>query len=254
MDMLTAYFDDSGGRDTNTVVIAGYVAPDLQWQRFTNEWNTIMNDPYFGLPEGTIFHMREFAHSLSAFRLFKDHKRDEDVAFKRQKFIERLVSITKIRATMSFSCSFRLEDYRAVNKEYFLKETFGGPFAFAARTCVGRVRQWAHSKVPRIGTHEIGFVFEDGMQGKGDLITSMARDGFPSPTFRPKDTLLPPLQAADLIAWEFHKAMKQAFENELVALRASFEALLKMPGDNGVFTTAEDILTKCVVPLGVQRR
>lgn len=250
--MFTVYFDDSGGKDTDTIVVAGFVAPVLQWEKFKHEWNGVLSDPDYGLPPGTIFHMSEFAHSKRAFEVFANHQKDENINFQRKRFIERLVAFTRIRATMSFSCSFRLNDYEEANKQYVLREAFGGPFSFAGRTCAGKVRQWAESK--NINISNIEFIFEDGMQGKGNWQEVMERDGFLMPTFRPKSKEWPPLQAADLIAWEFHKHMKLAFDQDLSGFRGSFEALQQIPGDHGVFSSLDDLLSKCIVPLGISAR
>jgi hypothetical protein len=252
MAMFTAYFDDSGGSETGTVVMAGFVAPVLQWNKFKDEWNGVLDHPDYGLPAETIFHMKDFIGSRRAFSVFEGHVQDALKAKNRKSFMERLIAFTKIRATMSHSLSLRLQDYEQANESYQLKENFGSAWAFAGRACAGSVRQWAKQR--GINLSEIEFVFEDGMKGKGELQDSMKRDGFLMPTFRPKSRQWPPLQAADLLAWEFHKVMKQAFANDLKHFRKSFESLMKLSGENGVFQNADELISKCIIPLGVPQR
>lgn len=104
-------------------------------------------------------------------------------------------------------------------------------------------------------------VFEWGDDGRGRLITLLEEDGFPSPIFKPKIRRLQngrwvepaiPLQAADLLAFEFFDPVRKIeTDGYLARIRPSYEALSRIPGSTrGI--RAEDLIeslslktTKC---------
>ena len=133
---------------------------------------------------------------------------------------------------MSFSCAVSPEDYRSVDQEYLLTENLGNAYSFCARHCLARVREWAK----RYGhaDREIVYVFEQGTKGKGDLLQIMERDDFPLPSLKGKDCV--PLQAADLVAWEQLKALREARAGTLDKFRRSFAELQRIPFDWGIYT------------------
>jgi hypothetical protein len=68
--MYTAYYDDSGtSHDTLAVVVGGFLATDEQWRYFERNWNQTLQR--FGI---SLFHMKDFAHSVGEFSKFKAQK------------------------------------------------------------------------------------------------------------------------------------------------------------------------------------
>src|SRR6266700_4075778 len=118
--MFTAYFDSSGSPDQDAaVVVAGFIAEDKQWVEFNRNWNDTLT--LFGVSS---LHMREFAHSIGEFTLWK---RDN---YKRKRFLESLISHIRLRARHSFASSVIMNDYRDVDSRYQLRE-FSTPLALA---------------------------------------------------------------------------------------------------------------------------
>lgn len=84
-------------------------------------------------------------------------------------------------------------------------------------------------------------IFETGDKGKGSLIKLLEKEGFPSPSFRPKkDTMKKgllakaaiPLQAADLLAYEcFHPVREMEQVGHLISIRPSYEDISRILGD-----------------------
>jgi hypothetical protein len=159
--------------------------------------------------------MREFAHSVGRFKMWKDeHAR-------RASFLKRLIRVIKKRTRVSICVAVISDDYRAVNAEYPIDEIFGPPYALCGEALLAFVDEWitaeGHEKFPEM-------VFEDGDTGKGDLIEIFALHGHDAPAFRPKCELNT-LQAADLVAWENLKVYTNIFDRQHFELRRSLREL-----------------------------
>src|SRR5260370_3439454 len=147
-NVLTVYFDESGSPDdTKAVVVAGFLASERQWIEFERNWTDALS--HFGVSR---VHMREFAHSLGE---FKQWKGDEN---KRRKFLSRLISIIRTRASHSFADAVLMEDYRKVDQAYHLNEIFK-PYTIAARTCVTKACNCA--KPEGVEESQIASIFEE---------------------------------------------------------------------------------------------
>jgi len=226
---FSAYFDESGTKvDTVAVVIAGFIASAEQWIAFERDWKHILS--MFGVSS---LHMKHFAHSVGEYSSWKG---DEN---RRKDFLSRLIAITKIRAQHSFAIAVLMEDYWKVNAKYKLHEVIT-PYTLAARTCVGKVSDWA--KTWNVNEEHIDFFFEDGSEDKGDLIRRMKRDGKKAPVFLTKEQSVI-IQAADMLAYEHLLANKHFLMgkiSEYEHLRHSLRALDEIPNgpkasDWGVF-------------------
>jgi hypothetical protein len=154
---VSAYFDESGTKaDTVAVVVAGFIAPAEQWIAFEHDWKRILS--MFNVNS---LHMRDFAHSKGEYMTWKgDEKR-------RREFLSRLIGTIRIRAHHSFACVVLMDDYRKVDGKYKLQEVIS-PYTLAARTCVGKVSEWAGRL--NIDENHLAFFFEDGSEDKTDLI------------------------------------------------------------------------------------
>ena len=185
---FSAYFDESGTKaDTAAVVVAGFVAPREQWVAFEKDWQRILS-----MFKMTRLHMKEFAHSTGEYATWKGNES------RRREFLRRLIGTLKVRAHHSFACAVLMEDYRRVDSRYKLHEVIS-PYTMAARTCVGKVREWP--KLFNVSENTITFFFEDGSEDKTDLKRRMKRDGLPDPVFLAKNESVV-FQAADMLAYE----------------------------------------------------
>lgn len=203
--MLNGYYlycDAAGGKDHGFIVVAGWLSTFSKWNEFTGEWNrdllTAFDVPYF--------HMKEFAQSTGPFKSWKD---DEP---RRIRFMQRAAGIIGNHVERGFSSIVIFEDFQKVNALYRLDDAVGTPYSLAGRTCV------AKTSLAVGRDKEAHYVFEDGDEGKGELLRVMERDGYSLPIFRPsrnktgKDgkTLhgIAALQAADFAAYEMRKVFK----------------------------------------------
>lgn len=201
-DSYYLYCDAAGGKDHGFIVVSGYLATFRRWGSFIEEWNRDLLAS-FDVP---YFHMKEFAHSKGPFVSWKD---DEA---RRAIFIGRAANIIARHVQRGFSCIVSDDIFNKVNKDYCLRESVGVPYSLAGRTCVARSSR-------SIGRHvDTHYVFEEGDEGKGDLMRVMEEHGYPLPIFRPsRDRVnkagqmvrgVVPLQAADFAAYEMRKAFK----------------------------------------------
>ena len=103
---------------------------------------------------------------------------------------------------------------------------------------------------------QINYIFEDGDEGKGDLISKMERCRRPSPVFRPSRDLLNnrgelqkavvQLQGADFAAYELNKFRKDdpAEQWPISKYRKSLVALSRTPCEWGRWSEA-DLIAMC---------
>ncbi len=195
---FAAYFDDAGHPDNqDLVLIAGFVSGKDQWLKFEDEWHNALQQ--CGLPRDTVFHMTDLLAGApkSPFAGWTDHQK--------HRLLEKLVHIAAIRTVKHFSETVFMDDYRAVNDEFALEEFHGAPYGLAGRNLLMRLKHWLEKQGPDA---RLLIFFEDGTKHKGDLLDNCRRDGLPTPAFAKKRELVP-LQAADLLAWEIAKHMRQ---------------------------------------------
>ncbi len=244
---FSAYFDESGTKaDTVAVVVAGFVAPTEQWMAFEHDWKHILS--MFGV--GSL-HMRDFAHSTGEYAAWKGNEH------RRRDFLSRLIGTLKIRAQHSFACAVLMDDYRKMDGKYKLHEVIA-PYTVAARTCVGKVYEWAKQR--NIDEDHLVVFFEDGSEDKTDLTRRMKLDGMKAPVFLTKDQSVV-FQAADMLAYEHLVGNKQFLAGKIRGyedLRHPLKALSDIPNgapdavDWGIFHEAN--LEKACISLDLPAR
>ncbi len=193
---LTAYFDDSGTDVQNSsLIVAGFAADIEQWEKFSEEWEAVRLE--FGAPR---FKGKEFDSARRGFGPYKDWPKS-----KLEDYFNRLLGIILRRTFKSFSTTLEKAAYDAVIKpNEDLRAYFYSPFAFSGFNGIHQVSLWrdaSYSKEP------ILFVFHRGSKNEGQLITVAKRalvgsDRMIQGVESGDDETLPPLQAADLLAFE----------------------------------------------------
>lgn len=241
LGMFTGYYDASGGRDTGFMAVAGFVADVRKWEVFEGSWRLVLAK--FDLP---YFHMKEFAPSRGPFESWKGQET------KRANLLRDLIQVVHETADFWISCSMRNEILDVATKRYGVRFD-GGAYPLVARFCIARAHEFMRK---RHGKAEIQHVFESGDQGKGKLVGMIERlnnhakllrvqgkrdpkmDPYPIPLpiFKPsRDTAtekgLLPLQAADLVAWEFHKMHREARLDSIQLRRPLQELRKRLPGE-----------------------
>jgi hypothetical protein len=225
MTEFAAYFDDGGHPDDQiAVLVAGFISTEEQWLRFEKEWKRALEP--FGIQE---FHRTDFEAS-------KKWSRD-----KKNKLRDDLLSIIKRRTQYHISHVVPMKEYRDINEQRAFEEMVGTPYALAGRTAARSINDWKRKYMK--AEDKLVVLFEDGTKHKGDFMGAMKRDDLPCPRFIEK---VPPLEAADFLAWEILHALKNGYE-----MTPILDYLLgRHPGDDGIYQ-GNDLLklaTKIPVP------
>jgi hypothetical protein len=233
MALITAYFDASGTPDTQVLSVGGLVSTAEKWVAFSEAWQEILE-----AFEVSAFHMKDYAHSNGEFSSWKC---DEP---KRRRLLRALIRVIEDHVEYTVAHALLMNDYRAMDQKYCLSE-FMRPYTFVASSCVGAIGPWARGA--SYDPDAIAYVFEKGDIDQSDLprcwesqfphmrikpVFFKKSDKYPDPTIRP----IRPFEAADLIAYENHKANIQLEDRQegtvdLNELRYPLQMLLqRLPG------------------------
>lgn len=215
---FSAFFDASGKHDDRVLTVGGYVASKDEWLAFDNNWSQALHA--FGL--NSYFHMSEFINHSGQFKGWARSRRAH--------LFDRLTMLIQSHVRKAFGCAILCEEFRAVNRDYYLAERLGHPFPMAAMSAMGRVFMWAAENGHK---EPILSVFEDGDTHKGELI-DLAKQYIPDtrlcPVFQTK--ALTPLQAADIAAWDLHNVVNKVLEVADVDIWGkSYKRLHDIPND-----------------------
>jgi hypothetical protein len=224
INSYTLYCDAAGGKDHGFIVVAGYLSTYEKWIAFTIKWNLLLAT--YDLP---YFHMKEFAHSTGPFAKWA---KDEE---HRKRFLSKAAGIISEHVERSFACIVEFDSFDKINQQYELNDIAGVPYSLAGRSCVAK----AAMHLPAL---DANFVFDDGDEGRGELMRIMSRDGYPMPIFRPSRDIIKkgktikgivPLQAADFAAYEVRKVFKDDPTESwpIDRYRKSLQALSDIPTD-----------------------
>jgi len=193
---LSVYFDESGTDSGNSsLIVAGFGATIEQWDRFSDEWLQAQAD--FRAP---CFHAKEFDDARRGFGPYADWSKA-----KRDEYLNRLLGIIIRRTFMSFGTILEKDAYDAVIAPHpARRKYFYAPYAFAAFNCIFETCDWRNEyhagKV-------ITFFFDKGHKNEGQLLevaqrVLIGKDRLVQDLVSADDQFLPPLQAADLLAFE----------------------------------------------------
>jgi len=205
--IFTVYLDESGiHRDSQDVVIAGYIATNEQWISFETEWKQALSE--FGIP---FFHMSDYAARKSHYKTWKNSERETRY--------ERLTNIIKANTTYSVGITISRIDYAAAMGA-IAPTMASGLYGYIVNTLVLSV----YLALRSIGypDAQIAYVL-DRHKGSGaifSLLTELGvaldnaahengKDsnlvGFLSVTAEDSKRFVP-LQAADILAYQLYRA------------------------------------------------
>lgn len=233
--MLSAYLDESGTHldGSPIVVVAGLVAPPRQWERLTAEWQKILDSE--GLAD---FHMKDCAHLKNEFAPEKGWTRERT-----GKLMRRLIPLIRRRVHYRTWTALVMSDYRSMVPRDVEEKL---PYGLAALGCCSRLRMLGIEKdilIPCVfdqGGHENELVFRAFRDVARRGQSSYYRIGMLSQGKRSK---CPPLQAADLHAYEVRKYFADQANRTGRRLRTSLKELMPIPeaGGGGYLMIGEKI-------------
>jgi hypothetical protein len=211
--VLEAYLDESE-RTGGVFCIAGYLFVPRQARRFAKEWTDL-----FG-PSGT--HMVDLCARQ---RQFKNVRRPEC-----DRLLKEAIKIIKCRMTLGVVVSCDVHDVDRLSPKFVVG--FGHAYPVCCHLVMGTAGGWVKQNRPG---EKITFVFESGheFEREANRFLSSAIDTpdvkdfyqYSGHAFLPKCDAVP-LQAADLLAWEWTKFKDETHDRKIRPLRKSLYALI----------------------------
>lgn len=198
---LTAFFDESLSNKRERPLIysvAGWISTVDKWTEFGKEWKAALGE--FGLES---FHMNRYENRFEPYDTWSDDERKSR--------LHRLHQI--IKDYRMYGCAFAYEYEFWKIKEQMYPSDSKDPFGPLALACMDALSAWRDRQEFRDDKIEYIFAFRDGQGRDLDTYWKLFRkrqhdDSF----FRPSGQWLhqyakdsPPLQAADILAYEFMK-------------------------------------------------
>jgi hypothetical protein len=212
--LIQAYFDESQRTD-GLFCVAGYAFPSEQTRKFVKEWQDL-----FGIFGG--LHMNEFVHGQGHF--------SKTTVAERDALMRSAVQIINKRMTVGVAVSCRLQEMKALSPKFI--RGFGNTYS----VCCHWVMNSLCLALDKVGIKEqIAYIFEAGHPDEPearDFVRGMT--AYPelkkfyrhsSDSFLPKQDAIP-LQAADLLAWEWAKFQDETLDKHRREMRGSLKALL----------------------------
>ena len=203
--MITAYFDDSGTSAQNDVAaVGGYLATTYQWDRFIPRWKQLLKD----------YDVKQM-HRTDLETWKREFTEDRGWGpTRRKKFISRAQEIIKQHTYVAVGSAVIKKDFEEV-LPLPVRKFFGGAYGWCAHECIIAAGMWCEKSKHN---EPIDWVFEKGTVGSGQIqfyfnkcsetsdLTKMTRVQPGGWSFYGKDVI--PLQAADVMAYEIFKQVK----------------------------------------------
>src|ERR1035438_3878625 len=219
--MMEAYFDESGTHAGSPVMcVAGYLLSAEQALHLDREWAETLTE--FGV---SCFHMADCAHSVDEFIGLDPRKRKD--------LLVRLIGIIKRRVEIGIAVSISETDFGRIDAPKWKR---GGPYSLAALQVLAAVVSWADRYSYK---GKISYFFESGHKHQShtnkaiDMLRARDQEGgvnylrYHSHTFAGKCDLRP-LQAADLLAYEWQKELRRLnMPSNQKTMRQSLQSLLE---------------------------
>lgn len=192
---LRAYFDESGKfndpRETVTC-IGGCIAPVPAWEKFEPAWNAILKK--FGVSH---LHMKHFAHSTGEYKGWTEEKR--------RALMRQLLSVMEGHIRKPIGAVLPLSQYAELTPAQ--KEILPDPYVMCFQDCLSLAGMVADELYDRQAIVQLIFATRQKGDGAARQAYQLCKEKLPigsrlaSISFKTPFEV-PPLQAADLVAYE----------------------------------------------------
>jgi len=200
--MLHAFFDDSGKfTDSDFVCLAGYIATDENWQGFSDEWGPLL-----------LRHKIPYVHMKEMIALRGPYESLGWDAAHRDAVLLEFIDVIRRHVIGGFGIGVDAKYLRSMSKD--ARTVIGDP----AMLCFQRILRRVVEKLDEVGYESsIAAVFDDceeysvrcyRMWSALRRVAPSLSKKVPSITFA-DDIVFWPLQAADVLAWETNKNLRQ---------------------------------------------
>jgi len=222
------YVDESGTHDDSEILsVAGYLFEKSRAIEFDEEWKKVLDDE--GLP---YFRMSACAHQTEPF---------ENKSIPECDMIERkIIALTKDKSIFGFAINLNETEYDSIGPKH---SDVGSAYSFCLRQCLTAIRSWVRESG---FDGEIAYFFEAGHRHQseaGRIMERVFRESrlradyrYSAHAFADKAKTRP-LQAADLLAWQWHTDARRKRAGVRVT-RKDLQALVR-PQDLAMDWTAE---------------
>ena len=221
--VLEGYVDDSGSSDGNVFVLAGYLSTADEWAGFSEEWKRICDQD----PKTPDFKMSK------TFQL-REYKWTEA---QRDKRISELASLISQKTEYRVDAMVAWEDYRWIVRGKLRREIDSPYFIlfyhvmlsvahFMDLAGIEGTVNWVFDEQGLIGKKSRAWYYEIKNLAPAALQQRLGGE----PIFQ-HDTQLPPLKAADMLAWHIHRHRNRE-QSHPVQYNQSMTSLLSMPGSS----------------------
>lgn len=196
--MLRMYCDESGTHAGSPYfVVAGYISADDQWEKFSVEWQGVLDR--YGID---CFHMTDFENRQGAFKTMRTADR--------KIFFEKLLMFARLRTRKAIPGVVLKSNYEELITDQY-REDIGSIYTLCANVCLRGVHNWAGENAR---DEPIAFVFEQGAEHCKEILEAFSK-AQKDPQFSVNFKLASlkfenrreviPLQVADLLAYEVWK-------------------------------------------------
>jgi hypothetical protein len=225
--MLGAFLDDSGTHASSTVTtIGGLLGTEAQWEVFVHAWNARLAKPIAGRQPLRSFHLSHCRNGQGEFLDYTLAERDHiNYLFRR---IVLDVGLVTVAAAVN-----RIAWNELVTGQVDL----GDPLDLCFFKCLEGILRFIRRDKP---DEKVCLFFDEGIKqviGPFSAFCEMDKVTYPEVDrilFAPV-TAEPPLQGADMIAYETYKFAQQWFEHgEAATANAHFREYLKRPLSMGL--------------------